>query len=460
MLPIYSEITYQNPLQVFASFASTQGSILFDSASSAIKKNNRYSFIALYPFLTLRSKNDDPFVELQQQLAMYPLEKHFDLPPFQGGAAGYFGYELYQHFEKIKLPAIDEMQFDDLVLGFYDLVIAYDHEVKRAWVFSSGYPELETDSRKARAKARLAWLLRELQNVLPLQPLPLLKKSVSIFANFSAEKYQAAVQRVIDYILAGDIFEANISQRFHAHLPDDLSSFELYRRLRALNPAPFAAYLHFDDVVIASASPERFLQLQDNKVEARPIKGTSARGATEADDNMLAAQLLASEKDRAENIMIVDLLRNDLSRVCEDHSVNVNELCQLESFTNVHHLVSAIVGKLQKGKSAVDLLRATFPGGSITGAPKIRAMEIITEIEGAPRGPYCGSVGYIGFNGDMDSSIIIRSYAIKNNIVTFQAGGAVVMDSNPLAEYEEVLTKSQALRGALTSGVLEYDLAD
>lgn len=473
MLPIYSEITYHDPLQTFALFAPNQGALFLDSAnhaSHAIKKNNRYSFIALDPFQTLRSKNNkifingaelngNPFIELEKQLAIYQLEKQPDLPPFQGGAAGYFGYELYQHCEKIDLPAADITKFDDLVLGFYDLVIAYDHEVKRAWVFSSGFPELESCARQARALARRDWLLQKLVDVSALPPLPLLKKSAPIAAHFSAAKYRAAVQRVIDYILAGDIFEANISQRFSARLPDDLPPFELYRRLRALNPAPFAAYLQFENIVIASASPERFLQLQGTHVEARPIKGTIARGANAAQDKALAAQLLASEKDRAENIMIVDLLRNDLSRVCEDHSVIVNELCQLESYANVHHLVSSVAGKLASGNRAVDLLRATFPGGSITGAPKIRAMEIINEIELAQRGPYCGSIGYIGFDGDMDCSIVIRSFAIKHNIATFQAGGAVVMDSDPHAEYQEVLTKSQTLCNALTAANA-YDLVN
>ncbi len=470
MLPIHTEIAYHDALQTFAGFAQQPGAVFFDSANHLIKKNNRYSFIALEPFQTLRNKNNklmlngavasgNPFVELEKQLAIYQLEKHPDLPPFQGGAAGYFGYELYQHVEKINLPATDSMQFDDLVLGFYDLVIAYDHLVKRAWVFSSGFPELEHQARNARALTRRDWLLRRLADVPPLPPLPALKKSVPVAAHFSAAEYTAAVRRVIDYILAGDIFEANISQRFSACLPTDLSPFKLYRLLRALNPAPFAAYLQFDGVVIASASPERFLQLLAKNVEARPIKGTSKRGANDAEDKTLAARLLASEKDRAENVMIVDLLRNDLSRVCEDHSVIVDELCQLESYANVHHLVSAVRGRLLADKNAVDLLRATFPGGSITGAPKIRALEIINEIEQTHRGPYCGSIGYIGFDGDMDCSIIIRSFAIKNNIATFQAGGAVVMDSDPPTEYQEVLTKSHTLRQALTA-VDAYDLVN
>jgi len=235
-------------------------------------------------------------------------------------------------------------------------------------------------------------------------------------------------------------FEANLTQRFKARLPDHVKPFDVYRRLRALNPAPFAAYLTFKETVLASASPERFLRLMQGMVETRPIKGTRPRGKTAEEDALLAKELLQSEKDHAENIMIVDLMRNDLSRVCKDHSVKVSQLCGLESFGELHDDVHAI-----------DLLCATFPGGSITGAPKVRAMEIIAELEPTRRGPYCGSIGYIGFNGDMDSSIVIRTYAIKDKDITFQAGGAVVVDSDPRAEYEESLLKANALRMALTS---------
>jgi para-aminobenzoate synthetase component 1 len=343
------------------------------------------------------------------------------------------------------------MAFPDMAIGLYDLVIAFDHVLQRAWIFSSGYPEQEKSARLRRADKRMRWLLNLINHiaVLPALSNVLLDKK-NIETNFTAEQYQAAVRRTIDFILAGDIFEANIAQRFKACLPENFSSFDLYRRLRLINPAPFASYIKFHDTVIVSASPERFLKLNDNQVEARPIKGTRPRGKTAIEDTQLAEDLLQSEKDQAENIMIVDLLRNDLSRVCEDHSVNVLQLCGLESYPAVHHLVSVITGKLRDKMNAIDLLRATFPGGSITGAPKIRAMEIIAEIEPTPRGPYCGSIGYIGFNGDMDTSIVIRTYAIKNNSITFQAGGAIVMDSNPEAEYQEVLAKADALYKALT----------
>lgn len=457
---MFQEVLYHCPLTVFALFAEQPGALFLDSAQFR-PGCSRYSFIAVDPFFTLVSKNGhisfgnkqlegNPFNLLKQELEKYTLETEQGLPPFQGGVAGFFGYELAQHLEKLPISSIDDMQFPDLALGFYDVVIAFDTIEKRAWVFSSGYPEQSTSKREQRAKERLWWMLHQLDHVTSME---VLSKSnqmdTKIQSNFTSDHYQHAVQSVIDYILSGDIFEANISQRFRVDLPKNLTPFNLYRKLRAINPAPFAAYINLADCVIASASPERFLKLTEKHVETRPIKGTRPRGKNQHEDEKLAQELLASEKDHAENVMIVDLMRNDLSRVCEAHSVFVPQLCGLESYATVHHLVSVVTGKLRTELAAIDLLCAAFPGGSITGAPKIRAMEIIAEIEPTQRGPYCGSIGYIGFNGDMDSSITIRTFAIKNNVVTFQAGGAVVADSIPLDEYHETLTKSRALQRAL-----------
>ena len=454
------EIIYQHPLAVFSLFATQAGVVFLDSAQ-LMKDCGRYSFIAMDPFLVFRSKNGrtflgekyipgDPLAVLAAEIKKFPQETHAHLPPFQGGVVGFFGYDLNQHLEK--LPAIknDDMQFPDLAVGFYDLVIGFDVPAKRAWIFSSGYPEQEKSKQAKRAKYRIDGLLNDLVQVAAMPELPAYFCGVeNIQSNFTQADYQHAVQKVINYIYAGDIFEANISQRFRAVLPERFSPFDLYRKLRELNPAPFSAYLNLADTVIASASPERFLQLIQGRVETRPIKGTRPRGKNASEDESFAVELRLSAKDHAENVMIVDLLRNDLSRVCDDHTVQVEKLCDLESYATVHHLVSVVTGKLQHHLTAIDLLRATFPGGSITGAPKIRAMEIIAEIEPTSRGPYCGAIGYLGFNGDMDCSIAIRTFAIKNNIVTFQAGGAIVADSDPLVEYEETLTKSQALKNAL-----------
>lgn len=453
--PLFQEITYQDPLKIFYHFAKQSGSVFFDSAQ-LMEGCGRYSFICIDPFLVLNFKDDiskSPFDVLQTEIEKYSLQTLPDMPPFQGGVAGYLSYDLCHYLESLP-HVVDEMEFSDLMFGFYDLVIAFDHELKRAWIFSSGYPEKLDSKRKQRAEQRCAWLLEELKQVADLPPISAsVCDKASITSNFSQETYQKAVSKVIDYILDGDIFEANISQRFKALLPEGLSSIELYRRLRLCNPAPFSAYLNFKEIVLVSASPERFLQLQNGNVETRPIKGTRPRGKNMEEDKQFYQELLSSKKDHAENVMIVDLLRNDLSKICQENSVIVPQLCGLESYATVHHLVSVVKGTLKKNHSVIDLLRATFPGGSITGAPKIRSMEIIAEIEGLKRGPYCGCIAYIGFNGDLDSSIAIRTFAIKDNIVTFQAGGAIVAESDPFSEYMETMTKASALYNALTSVV-------
>ena len=372
--------------------------------------------------------------------------------PFQTGVVGYLGYDLAHHLERLPHPAVDDLAFPDLAAGFYDAILAFDHGERRAWILSSGWPEANPVASMHRRKARADLLAARVGRAREPDPEPEAASEAGLRSNFTAGGYEAAVQRVVDYILAGDIFQANLSQRFQAELPDGLDAWRLYRRLRRRNPAPFAAYLDLGEVQIASASPERFLELRGRQVETRPIKGTRPRGATPEADRRLGAELLASAKDRAENVMIVDLLRNDLSRVCRDHTVLTPELCVLESFATVHHLVSTVTGELRDGLDAVDLLRATFPGGSITGAPKIRAMEIIAELEPSARGPYCGSIGWLGFDGWMDTSITIRTFAIKGRRVAFQAGGGIVADSEPAAEYAETLDKARALIEALQGG--------
>jgi len=449
--PHYQAIPYQNPLVIFHHFASQKGAIFLDSAEPR-EGCGRYSFIGVDPFFILQCQQTetDPFQILEKYLEQYPLENHPDLPPFQGGVAGYFSYDLCHYLEKIPVM-ISDMPIPDLLLGFYDLIIAFDQIEKRAWIFSSGYPEKDLSQRAQRAQDRCSWLQQALGKIAPLPPINTVTLDEQfLHANFTQAEYVCAVTKVMRAIRAGDIFEANISQRFKAIMPTGLTAFDLYRRLRCINPAPFSAFLNFDSIAIASASPERFLKLSEGNVETRPIKGTRPRGKTPEEDQQFALDLAESEKDHAENVMIVDLLRNDLSRVCENFSVNVPQLCHLESYATVHHLVSVIHGTLRKNQTAIDLLRATFPGGSITGAPKIRAMEIIAEIEPTARGIYCGCIGYIGFNGDLDTSITIRTYAIQKNSVTFQVGGAVTLDSDPLAEYHETLTKAAALKKAFT----------
>jgi para-aminobenzoate synthetase component I len=455
-------IPYRPALASFARFAETRGSVLLDSAR-VMDRFGRYSFIAVEPFAFLESDEGgvrldgvalagSPFDVLEGVLARYPLTPRDGLPPFQSGAAGYFGYELHRHLEAIPLGRRDAMALPEMALGLYDVVAAYDHRAQSALVMASGHPEPTETGRRARARARARALAARLsEEPLPL-PVASHRQPVSVRSNFTRADYEAAVQRVIDYILAGDIFQANLSQRFEADLPEGLSPFALYCVLSRINPAPFAAYLNFAPAIVASSSPERFLELRNGFVETRPIKGTRPRGASEAEDAALGAELKASEKDNAENVMIVDLLRNDLSRVARDGTVTTPELCALEGFATVFHLISTVTAELAPGMGAVDLLRATFPGGSITGAPKIRAMEIIAELEPDRRGPYCGAIGYLGFDGNMDTNIAIRTYAIKDRRVSFQAGGGIVADSDPAAEYDETLAKARALVAALQPG--------
>ncbi|MBS0290462.1 MAG: aminodeoxychorismate synthase component I [Proteobacteria bacterium] len=460
IFPLVKEIDYVCPITVFAGLPQNNA-ILLDSACQE-NQQGQYSFIALDPFLIMTCQTKvtlgdetfsaDPFEVLADSLKKYPLERLNDLPPFQGGVAGMLGYELGTFLEDVPKSQRDDLQFPELILGFYDLVIAWDHKQKRAFLFSSGYPLQNSSERESRAKARLAWLEHELSQISPLQPLSKFAPC-PIISTFTQETYQAAVRRVIEYILAGDIFEANISQRFSSKLPGVLP-FDLYRLLRLKNPAPFAAFMQYKEWTIASTSPERFLKLSNHSAQARPIKGTSPRCRDKLQDEKNAKALLASEKDRAENVMIVDLMRNDLSKVCLPGSVKVSQLCGLESFATVHHLVSVIEGQLKQENNAIDLIKATFPGGSITGAPKIRAMEIIAQIEPTVRGPYCGSMGYIGFNGDMDLSITIRTLLMNAQMLSFQTGGAITLGSDPCAEYEETLAKAKVI-----SNILMGDLA-
>lgn len=281
----------------------------------------------------------------------------------------------------------------------------------------------------------------------PLLPISSTMGQVTLAGGFTHQEYVAAVEKARQYIIAGDIFEVNLSQRFEAEL--STTPYELYRRLRQVNPAPFACYLGFDEVSVVSASPERFLRVHGDWVETRPIKGTRPRGKTPEEDEALANELVSSVKDRAENIMIVDLERNDLGRVCRFGTIKVTELAILEVFPTVFHLTSTVEGNFREGKNCIDLLKATFPGGSITGAPKVRAMEIIDELEPTRRSVYTGNIGYLSFNGDLDLNIAIRTFLVKGSKAYFQVGGAVVYDSDPEAEYQETLDKARALINAL-----------
>ncbi|WP_439373281.1 aminodeoxychorismate synthase component I [Bradyrhizobium sp. DASA03120] len=448
------ELQWIDPVTAMRRLARRPHLTFLDSAARH-KSLGRYSYLTCDPFGTyivadgLASWNGqgldgDPWEALRTLLANYPQEHRPDLPPFQGGAAGYFGYDLNRTLERLPVPAVSGHRLPQSILHFYDVVVSYDHGEKRCWIVSTGWPEQDPARRAARARHQgneFATLLASsnlVQNDAPGAFGPW-------HSNFSRAGYIAAVQRVIDLIQAGDVFQGNIAQRFSARLPTSFDPVAFYCQLRSLNPAPFAALLRYGNLTIASSSPERFLKLDGRGVETRPIKGTSARSTNSKEDQRHAQLLVTSDKDRAENIMIVDLLRNDLSRVCTPHSVDVPALCNLDSYASVHHLVSAVTGELEERQDAVALLRACFPGGSITGAPKVRSMEIITEIERVAREVYCGAIGFIAFNGHMDTNIAIRTVTIDDGLAVFHAGGGITAMSDPAAEYEETIVKAQRI---------------
>ena len=438
------------PSAVAAALQRQPGFVWLDSARAG-GAYGRYSFIACNPFLTLLAKDEqitlqgarnetltgNPFDLLADLMEQYRLPREATVP-LAGGALGYFAYDLGWRLETLPQTAQDDIAAPDLALGFYDLIYGYDHDTGRARVSSTG----QGGDAQQRLQEWLGWMQ---QPPLPREIGP--ASDGRLERNFTKPEYLNALAAVKEYIAAGDIYQANLTQRFATNLR--VSPWELYQRLRNRNPAPFAAYLDLGGIQIASSSPERFLKLSDRLVETRPIKGTRPRGATPEEDAALGQELLGSIKDNAELLMIVDLERNDLGRACEVGSVRVPELAVLESYQTVHHLVATVLGELPAQDSVVDLLKATFPGGSITGAPKIRSMEIIDELEPTRRSVYTGAIGYLGFDGDADLNIVIRTIICREGKAYFQVGGGIVADSDPESEYQETLDKGRALARAL-----------
>jgi para-aminobenzoate synthetase component 1 len=425
----------------------------------------RYSFVAADPveWLAVPADGSNAFEMLAARVAILPQTVRSKLPPFQGGWAGLFGYELASSLERVPRASLDEFDIPAMAVGLYDVVVAFDHETTESWLISQGFPESDDAARRERAAGRLSQF-RRLLSTAPaatsavvgpqhsrsfdqLAPQFALDGQSGLTSNFSGDDYRRAVKRVIDYIHAGDAFQVNLSQRLlHAAAG---SSIDLYCRLRNRNPAPFAGYLDGGEWQIASASPERFIRVEDARVETRPIKGTRGRSPYPVADMFTGDVLRASEKDRSENVMIVDLLRNDLSRTCRPDSVRVSQLCGLETYEYVQHLVSVVEATLRSGCTPLDVLRTSFPGGSVTGAPKIRAMEIIAELEPTVRGAYCGSLGYVGVGGRMDTSILIRTITASRGWWQLPVGGGIVAQSDPQNEYEETWHKAAGMLKAL-----------
>jgi len=427
------------------------------------QKLGRFSFMGAEPFLIVKSKGrlieviegprakgqgprvkrsiGDPFVVIKKLLKKYRTDFYHNEIPFLGGAVGYFSYDLCHFIERLPSTAIDDIDVPDLYLGFYDNIVAIDHIKNKTYRIHLGISE---DYRLPIADCYVPFTDYQL-------PITDYQKLES---NFLKEAYISAINTAKEYIRQGDIYQVNLSQRFSTGLA--IHAFELYKRLREINPAPFASYLDFEGVKIISASPERFLKIdvKNRYIETRPIKGTRPRANTPVGDERLKRELIGSAKDRAEHIMIVDLERNDLGRVCEYGSIKWPETMALEKYSTVFHLVSTVSGTLKKDVDAVDCLVNCFPGGSITGAPKIRSMEIIDELEPTKRAVYTGAVGYIGFNGNMDTNIAIRTFINKEDKLYFQVGGGIVADSDPEAEYQETLDKAKALINAIDATAL------
>jgi para-aminobenzoate synthetase component 1 len=451
--------------------------LLFLDSAGTHADRGRYSYVTANPRWEFVRRVDPPAeyrpaldVVRDRRLRPYlPKPIVPDLPPFQGGLAGLFGYALGRESERIPATRFDEFRVWDCNLGLYDWVIAWDHAAGRAWLVAhalSANPPYHPETNAANILTSVTGWLRAHAASLPtlhlgegrgadLSPTELcpqhpLPGFPGVTSNFSRAGYEAAVRRAVEYIHAGDCFQVNISQRLLAPLREH--PLELYGRLRDRNPAPFGGYFDLGTFQILSASPERFLRVYPGgEVETRPIKGTRRRGRTPEDDAALVRDLATSPKDRAENVMIVDLLRNDLGKVCEYGSVRVPRVCEVETFRFVHHLVSEVRGTLRAGVGPLDLLAAAFPGGSVTGAPKVRAMEIIAELEPTARGPYCGCLGWVGFDGAMDTNILIRTFTAGRGWVQFPVGGGVVADSDPAREYEETLHKAAGLLRSLKS---------
>ncbi len=441
--PVIREIPYSDPASLLPSLAHLPGLAFLDSARLD-PTVGRFSYLAADPVPTVTGG----FGSLPEYLSRWTVEADPRFPPFQGGMIGVLGYDLGRTLETVPAHRAESLGFPDGSCMYYDVVASFDHVARRAWIVSTGVPEPDPERRGARARKRLHWF----ESLLRAPAGPAGDRfPVTLAEAEAAETYRERVARIVEYIHAGDICQANLSLRFEADRPTGFDPVSSYLHLREAQPAPFSACINTGNGWVLSLSMERFLSLRGREVETRPIKGTRPRGTTPEEDARLQNELATSPKDRAENVMIVDLLRNDLSKVCEPHSVRVPSLCAIESHTAVHHLVSTVQGTLAPGVTATDLLRATFPGGSITGAPKIRAMEIIAELETAPRGPYCGSAGYIGWDGSMDTSILIRTLLVGEKRLSLSAGAGIVADSVPEQEHEECLAKVGGILAALAS---------
>ncbi|MEN8763674.1 MAG: aminodeoxychorismate synthase component I [Thiogranum sp.] len=442
-----SEVPYSaDSAHLFESLADRPWSMFLDSGRPFVQQG-RYDIIVADPMLTLTTRGplteirsrhrvelskQDPFALLRRYLQ--PTAAQVPDLPFCGGALGYFAYDLGRRIEQLPRSAENAEQIPEMAVGLYDWALVVDHERQRSRLVGQG--------RDDRTRQQWQELLARFRNPPAARRRPPLRVLAAPVSSMTYQDYRRAFYRIKHYIREGDCYQVNLAQRFETEV--DGSPWAAYQLLRKMNPAPFGSYLNTPYAQILSSSPERFLQVRGGEVETKPVKGTRPRSSDAVEDRRLAEELRKSSKDRAENVMIVDLLRSDISKTCALGTVQVRKLFDVESFATVHHLVSTVTGQLDSASDALDLLRGCFPGGSITGAPKLRAMEIIEELESYQRGVYCGSVAYVSFDAAMDSSIAIRTLVHSDGRLRFWAGGGIIADSEVDAEYSETLDKAAA----------------
>jgi anthranilate synthase component 1 len=440
--------------------APSEPAFLLESAEQG-QRVGRYSFIGIRPRAVLRwslGDDGDPYQLAAETTSRFSQAPIADAPPFTGGAVGFFGYDLVRTVEPLAAANPDALGLPDMALMLTDLLVTFDHLKHTVTILANADLDAEPDVELAYrlAAGRIAEVRARLLGPVPRPEQPHERRQAPVFeSNTTRERFEATVRRIVEYIHAGDAFQVVPSQRWSAAVP--VEAFSIYRGLRAVNPSPYMYYLDFGDFQVAGASPEPLLTVQGRHVSTKPIAGTRHRGATPEDDRRIAAELLADDKERAEHVMLVDLGRNDLGRVCEYGTVAVDELMEIESYSHVMHIVSSVSGTLREDVGAMDALRSVLPAGTLSGAPKVRAMQIIDELEPVKRGGYGGAIGYLSYAGDLDTAIHIRTVVVKDGVAHVQAGGGTVADAEPAFEYEESVAKSTAAMRAIELACAQSD---
>jgi len=452
LVPVCRDIQadLETPVSAYLKIARGNYSFLLESVEGG-ERLARYSFIGAEPLLVLRTRDQkqvDPLCLAERELARLHPVSIAGLPRFHGGVVGYLSYEVARYFERLPYPGPDPQGLPESIFMLADTLLVFDHLTHKIKVVSHAHLDGDVDTAYQEAICRIDDLVNRLEQ--PMQPRAFHSEPVDnpqVSSNFTQAEFEAMVSRAKEYVYAGDIIQTVLSQRLARRT--NVSPFAIYRALRSINPSPYMYYLHLDDFHIVGASPELLVRVEDGVVSTHPIAGTRRRGKDAAEDQALEEELKEDEKERAEHIMLVDLGRNDIGRISEPGTVEATQLMDVERYSHVMHLVSHVQGRLRSGLSQFDALRSCFPAGTVSGAPKIRAMEIIAELENERRGPYAGAVGYFDFSGNLDTAITIRTIVIKDKVAYIQAGAGIVADSVPEREYQESLNKAQALLSAI-----------